>query len=181
MPQRVFVTGGSGFVGRSVVEELLARNVEVVALVNRGSLGPHADRVKAVRGDLFSAGVMESGMSGCDAVIPLVGIIREKPSAGVTFHRIHVAGTRAVVAAARKAGVRRYLHMSSLGTRPNAVSTYNRTKYEAEELARASGLGWTIFRPSMIHGPRGDFTRMQVAWARRKAMPFLFMPYFGRG
>jgi uncharacterized protein YbjT (DUF2867 family) len=181
MSQRVFVTGGSGFVGQAVIEELLSRNIDVIALVNRGSLGAHADRVKTIRGDLFNASALESGMSDCDAVIHLVGIIMEKPSAGVTFHRIHVDGTRAVLDAARTAGVRRYVHMSSLGTRPNAASTYNQTKYAAEELVRASGLDWTIFRPSMIHGPRGDFTRMQVAWAKRQAMPFLFMPYFGRG
>jgi NADH dehydrogenase len=120
-------------------------------------------------------------MAGADALIHLVGIIRESPSKGVTFERIHLEGTRAVLEAAKRAGVRRYVHMSALGARPNAHSAYHRTKHAAEALVRGSSLDWTILRPSMIHGPGGEFTRMQVAWAKRQSMPFLFMPYFGAG
>jgi NADH dehydrogenase len=181
MAKRVFVTGGSGFVGRAVIEELLARGVQVTALVNRGGLGELAPRVTEVRGDLFNPEALDAAMGGADAVVHLVGIIMEKPSAGVTFQRVHVDGTRAVLDAARRAGVRRYVHMSALGSRPNAPSTYHQTKHAAEELVRTSGLDWTILRPSMIHGPRGEFVRMQVKWAKRKSMPFLFMPYFGAG
>jgi NADH dehydrogenase len=75
--------------------------------------------------------------------------------------------------------------MSALGARPDAVSDYHKTKFRAEEYARASGLDWTIFRPSLIHGPRGEFMRMEAMWARRRApFPVLFMPfmpYFGAG
>jgi NADH dehydrogenase len=71
--------------------------------------------------------------------------------------------------------------MSALGARPAAVSTYHRTKYKAEQYVRNSGLDWTIFRPSLIHGPGGEFTRMEANWARKTAVPFLFMPYFGAG
>jgi uncharacterized protein YbjT (DUF2867 family) len=178
MAKRVFVTGGSGFVGQSVIEELLSRGYEVGALSRNGDLNTNA---KVVRGDLFTPAALDEGIAGCDAVIHLVGIIMEKPSAGVTFRRIHVEGTKAVVDAAKRAGVRRYVHMSALGVRPDAASTYHQTKHEAEEYVRASGLNWTIIRPSMIHGPRGEFTRMQAQWAKKKAMPFLFMPYFGAG
>jgi NADH dehydrogenase len=105
----------------------------------------------------------------------------ERRHKGITFDRIHFEGTRSIVDAAKRNGIRRYLHMSALGTRHDAVSTYHRTKYAAEEYVRASGLDWTIFRPSLIHGPRGEFIQMEAAWARYKAPPFLFMPYFGRG
>src|SRR4029079_943824 len=115
------------------------------------------------------------------AVIHLVGIIMERRHKRVTFERIHFEGTHSIVDAAQRNGIRRYLHMSALGTRHDAVSTYHRTKYAAEEYVRASGLDWTIFRPSLIHGPRGEFIQMEAAWARYKAPPFLFMPYFGRG
>jgi uncharacterized protein YbjT (DUF2867 family) len=111
----------------------------------------------------------------------LVGIIAEKPSAGVTFEKIHVEGTRAVVEAAKRDNIRRFIHMSALGTRPAAVSDYHKTKWRAEELVRGSALDWTIIRPSMIHGPRGAFMRQAAAWARKQAMPFVAMPYFGRG
>jgi NADH dehydrogenase len=185
MPQqqhrRIFVTGGSGFVGHAVIEELLRRDYDVNALVNRADLGESLSRAKVVRGGMFDAKALDDGMAGCDAVIHLVGIIMEKPGQGVTFEHIHVEGTRAVVDAAKHAGVSRFLHMSALGTRENSVSTYHKTKWKAEEYVRDSGLDFTILRPSMIHGPRGELMRMEAKWAKKRAAPFLFIPYFGAG
>ena len=181
MAGRVFVTGASGFVGSAVLEELLSRNYLVNALARRGELQVAGDRVAPVKGDLFDRAAMDRGAAGCDAVIHLVGIIMEKPAGGVTFERTHVEGTKAAVDAAARNGVRRYVHMSALGSRPNAVSRYHQTKYRAEQHVRTSGLDWTIFRPSLIHGPRGEFMRMEAKWARRRGAPFLFMPYFGAG
>jgi uncharacterized protein YbjT (DUF2867 family) len=94
-------------------------------------------------------------MAGCDAVIHLVGIIREHPTHGVTFDLLHTQATQNVLEAASASGIRRYLHMSALGTRADAASRYHQTKWAAEEAVRASGLEWTIFRPSIIYG-RGD-------------------------
>jgi uncharacterized protein YbjT (DUF2867 family) len=179
MAHRVFVTGASGFVGRSTVRALVLRGHEVSALVRSGRL--EIDGVGVVQGDLFDAESLDRGMRGCDAVIHLVGIIQEKKSKGVTFERIHIEGTRAVLDAARRAGIRRHVQMSALGTRSDAVSTYHRTKFEAEELVRHSGLEWTILRPSMIHGPGGEFMQMEAGWVRGTRAPWLFMPYFGRG
>jgi nucleoside-diphosphate-sugar epimerase len=181
MPGRVFVTGGSGFVGTAVIEVLLARGYFVNALVNRGDLSVTSERLRVVRGDLFDDPALDDGLRDCEAVIHLVGIIAEKRSKGLTFQRIHVEGTKRVVDAAKRAGVRRYVHVSALGTRPGAASEYHKTKWAAEEYVRAGGLDWTILRPSMIHGPRGEFTRMLAKWARGKSAPFLFMPYFGAG
>ena len=181
MPGRIFVTGGSGFVGRNVIDELVRRGYAVNALARGDELDTRDGHVQTIRGDLFDVNALNAGMAGCDAAIHLVGIIAEKPAKGVTFERIHHEGTRALVDAAKRSGVRCYVQMSALGTRPGAVSGYHKTKYKAEELVRASGLEWTIIRPSMIHGPGGEFMRMEAAWARGKSMPFLFMPYFGAG
>ena len=181
MPGRVMVTGASGFVGSAVVEELLARNYAVVALVNRHPLKVGTGQATTVQGDLFDNRALDQAMRGCDAVIHLVGIIMEKPIHGITFERIHFQGTNSVVDAAKRNGVKRFVHMSALGTRPDAVSNYHKTKFAAEEYLRASGLEWTIIRPSLIHGPRGEFMQMEAKWARMKAPPFLFMPYFGAG
>ena len=177
--RRVFVTGGSGFVGSSVLDQLGTRGYQVNALVNRRKL----DRsdVESIQGGLFDDKALDEGMRGCDAVIHLVGIIMQRPSKGITFERMHFQGTRRVVDAAKRNGVKRYVHMSALGTRRDAVSDYHRTKFQAEEYVRGSALDWTIFRPSFIHGPRGEFMQMEAKWARRKAPPFLFMPYFGAG
>jgi NADH dehydrogenase len=94
---------------------------------------------------------------------------------------MHVAATQAVLDAIRSRGVRRYVHMSALGTRENAASEYHRTKWEAEQRVRASKLDWTILRPSMIHGRGGELMEMEARWARGQAAPWLFMPYFGAG
>ena len=183
MPGRIFLTGGSGFVGSAVVEELLTRGYGVNALVNRRTITtPPGDAdVRTIKGDLFDVAALDEGMAGVDGVIHLVGIIMERRSRGVTFERIHHQGTRVVVDAALRNRVRRYVHMSALGVRPNAVSDYHRTKYLAEKYVRGSPLDSTIIRPSLIHGPGGEFMQMQADWARGKAPPFLFMPYFGAG
>src|SRR4051794_21401258 len=126
MPVRVFVTGGSGFVGSALIDELLSRQHPVHALVNRR---PVSDQVRQFPGDLFDAKALDEAMSGCDAVIHLVGIIFEYPSKGITFERIHFQGARNVIDAAIRNGIRRFIHMSALGVRPDAVSTYHKTKY----------------------------------------------------
>jgi NADH dehydrogenase len=178
--ERVFITGGSGFVGEAVIDELLSRGCTVNALVNRKRIVDHP-AVNVFAGGIFDQAVVRKAMTGCTAAIHLIGIIKEIPSKGVTFQRMHAESTRAVLAAAQELGVRRYVHMSALGTRPDAVSEYHRTKYEAEQAVRATDLAWTILRPSMIHGRSGEFMRMEAKWVRKKSPPFLFMPYFGRG
>src|SRR5207249_271971 len=144
----------------------------VRALGHRQPVAVHAERVQPVRASLFDRTTLAEQMRGCDAVIHLVGIIMERPAKGSTFPLIHVEGTKAVVDAAKAAGVSRYLHMSALGTRPDAVSEYHKTKYAAEQYVQHSGLDWTIFRPSLIHGPKGEFMRMEAKWARKRAAPF---------
>ena len=184
MSQRVFVTGGSGFVGSAVLDELTKRHFEVNALV-RGRDLPSRPMVRPIVGDLLDEAAVDRGMKDCQAVIHLVGIIMEKPSKGITFERIHVEGTRRVVDAAARNGIERYVHMSALGARAQAPSEYHRTKYEAEQYVRASALKWTIIQPSLIHGAGGEFMRQEAMWARKRAPAPLFvmpvMPYFGSG
>jgi NADH dehydrogenase len=182
MPIQVFVTGGSGFVGTAVLNALAHDGYDIHALTNHKPLHINSP-VQRIEGSLFDPKALDSGMRGCDAVIHLVGIIMENRAKGVTFERIHYEGTVAVVDAAKRNGVRRYVQMSALGARPNAVSDYHKTKFKAEEYVRASGLDATIFRPSMIHGPGGEFMKMEAMWARKRAPTPLFfqpfMPYFG--
>ncbi|MEO6435114.1 MAG: NAD(P)H-binding protein, partial [Tepidisphaeraceae bacterium] len=169
-----------GFVGSAVSDELLERGYAVNALVNHRTLNK-GDAVTSIPGGLFDDAALDAGIRGCDAVIHLVGIIMEKRSKGITFQRIHFDGAKRVIDAAIRNGVKRYVHMSALGARADAVSDYHKTKYLAEQYARQSGLDWTILRPSLIHGPGGEFMKLEAAWARKIAPPFLFMPYFGAG
>lgn len=148
------MTGGTGFVGRAVLEAAGRRSIAVRALARSekslDAMGSLAAGIETVKGDIFSADALYRGMEGCDAVIHLVGIIREQGEQ--TFEKVHVEGTRAVVDAALRAGISRYLHMSAENTRDKAPGRYHSTKFEAEEYVRASGLRYTIFRPSMMFG-----------------------------
>lgn len=181
MSPRIFITGATGFVGHAVTLELVSRGYGVNALVRgKKDLLIEGD-IKTFRGELLDANVVDEAMAGCTGVVHLVGIIAEDKSKRVTFERIHVKGTAAIVDATKRANIRRYLHMSANGTRPDAVSQYHQTKWAAEQYVRDSGLDWTIFRPSLIHGPGGEFSQMEAAWARGRHAPFIFMPYFGAG
>ena len=167
---RVFVTGATGFVGRAVIQALRAEGHVVRCLVRRGSEADlHGfEAIERVEGDILgSPESLEAGMAGCDTVIHLVGIIREHKSRGITFDRLHRVGTNNVLAAAASAGVRRYLHMSALGTRAGARSRYHQTKWAAEEAVRTSGLAWTIFRPSVIYGHGDGFLSLLAGMVKR--------------
>ncbi len=165
----VFVTGATGFVGREIVKQLVAAGHQVRALVREGSEGKlvDAEQLEVFHGDVTDEAGLAGALKGCDAVIHLVGIIREFPARGITFEKLHVQATQIVLAACREQGVQRYLHMSSNGTRKNGSTAYHRTKWQAEELVRDSGLDWTIFRPSLIFGRGSEFVSMLAELIRR--------------
>ena len=173
---KLFIAGGTGFVGGHLTAELLKRGHQLVLLSHSGS-GTAEAGVSLVKGDVTDPASYSTAMKGCDAVINLVGIIREFPAKGITFERLHVEATASMVQAAQHAGVLRYLQMSALGTRLDAVSGYHRSKWRAEELVRGSSLAWTIFRPSLIFGPKDAFVNMLAANLRLAPV----MPTMGDG
>jgi NADH dehydrogenase len=181
----VFVTGATGFVGKSVVRTLLAKGYTPVCLVRSPSklrkLFSDVDpsRLVAVVGDLSDRKALQQAADLSQAAIHLVGIIIARPLRGQTFTRVHVSGTKNVLAAVTSAGINRYVHMSALGSRPGAHAKYHQTKWEAEELVRASGLNWTIFRPSVVHGPDGEFMQLMKRFMCGLIPPII--PYFGSG
>jgi NADH dehydrogenase len=143
---KILVTGGTGFVGAEVVKQLVQQGAQVRVISSRDVKLAGAE---VVRADVHRPETLTEAFKGVSAVIHCIGIIVEGKS---TFQEAHVQVTKNVLAAAQAAGVRRFIQMSALGTRPNARSRYHQTKWEAEELARASGLDWTIFRASLIYG-----------------------------
>jgi len=176
---QVLVTGGSGFVGNRVVAELLARRHQVRALVRPGSEGKLKDlnRVEVAWGSILDEAAVAEAARGCDAVIHLVGIIREFPGRGVTFEAVHVRATKVLVDAARGAGIRRFLHMSALGARGRNADPYHVTNFQAEEYVRHSGLTYTIFRPSVIYGPEDQSINLFA----RQMRAFPLFPVIGDG
>ncbi|BCS52153.1 complex I NDUFA9 subunit family protein [Geobacter sp. SVR] len=173
---KIFIAGGTGFVGSHLQRELLRRGHSLRLLIHRRSADIAPD-VEQIEGDVTRQESLERAAEGCQAVINLVGIIREYPGRGITFEKLHVQATGNMLAMTRQCGIRRFLQMSALGTRPAAVSDYHRTKFRAEELVRHSGLEWTILRPSLIFGPRDAFVNMLAAQLRLAPV----MPVIGDG
>lgn len=174
---KVFVTGGSGFVGAEIIRQLLAAGHEVRSLVHSRKEVTTTAGLEFWTGDATQPETLHGALRDCDALIHLIGIIREFPEKQVTFRRLHVEATRNALVAAQEQGVRRYLHMSANGTRPDGVAEYHKTKWEAEELVRGSGLDATIFRPSLIFGPGDAFVNMLAGIIRRTPI----VPVIGDG
>lgn len=178
---KIFITGGSGFVGKAIIRRLLYDGYHVTTLSRTKSNVPQTlindDRLSIHQGDITDLGSFISAVRGHDAIINLVGIIREKQSSGITFRKVHVDGTRNIVDASLKAGIRRFIQMSALGASENAESEYHKTKWEAEEIVRNSRLDFTIFKPSVIIGENGEFLKMLVDLIRK----FKTFPLFNGG
>jgi len=154
---RVAITGGTGFVGRHLARELVARGHEAV-LVARGKDLRDESIYKLGGTSFFSSDLSDSqelrrAFSGCDLVAHCAGINREIDAQ--TYQRVHIEGTKNVVEAARHAGLRKIVLLSFLRARPNCDSAYHESKWAAEEIVRCSGLDYTIFKAGVIYG-RGD-------------------------
>ena len=161
----IFLSGGTGFIGSHVRKALLQKGHRVRLLTHKRGDG-FEQGVEVVAGDVTRPETYAGQLRGCDATINLVGIIREFPARGITFDQLHLQATRCVVDAAKGAGIRRHLQMSALGTRDGATSRYHQSKFRAEEYVRGSGLGYTIFRPSIVFGPKDDFVNKLAGYIR---------------
>ena len=175
---KVFLTGATGFVGGHMLKRLLDEGHTVRALVRDPQRAAKRiqGNVEFLAGDVVSGAGLDAAMAGCDAVVHLVGIITEKGAN--TFEAVHHIGTRNVVEAAKRAGVRRFVHMSALGVRADGVARYQTSKWKGEEEVRRSGIPYCILRPSLIFGS-GDGFVTQMMEMMRKAP--LFRPVPGDG
>jgi len=159
---KVALFGGTGFVGGYLVDELLEQGHVPVLLIRPGSeeklLRPEG--CETVPGVIEDPEAVRRTVTGAGAVIYNVGILKEYPQRGITYQALHFDGARLAMDTAAEAGVRRFLLMSANGVKADGTG-YQKTKYLAEQHLQASGLDWTIFRPSVLFGdPRG---RMEFA------------------
>ncbi|MGO1072385.1 complex I NDUFA9 subunit family protein [Lysobacter sp. CA199] len=158
MPRRhVLILGGTGFVGRHLVEHLLRERCRITVL-SRG-VDPHKKKLLSreasiIEGDVGNPDFLRAVLDDVDAVVNLVGILNEVGDTGAGFEHVYVELLEALIEAMRDMGVTRLLQMSALNA-GTGQSHYLESRGRAEQRVRASKLSWTLFRPSVIAGP-GD-------------------------
>lgn len=163
----IAMTGATGFVGQALLQRALAEGWEVRALTRR--MQPPRAGVTWVEGDLHDPAALLRLVEGTEAVIHVAGVVNAPDAAG--FEAGNVAGTLNVVEAAKRAGVRRFLFVSSLSAREPKLSAYGASKAKAEKLVKASGLDWTTVRPPWIYGPGDRETLDMFKAARWRIVP----------
>lgn len=168
MTKRILIIGGAGFVGQAIAHELSKVDVRIwiPTRQKRGLENLKVNpSVQILEPEKYSLEAMTSWMRqiGPDGVvINLAGILHDRQGKpyGPGFKATHVDLTKTLIEAMKAAGVKRYLHMSALGASVDGPSMYSRSKGEAEQLVKNSGLSWTIFRPSVIFGEKDQFINL---------------------
>jgi uncharacterized protein YbjT (DUF2867 family) len=167
----ILLTGGTGYVGPGVVEELLRRGHDVRVLVRAPGARLPPGASEAV-GDVTDPESLRRAVDGADAVVNLVAILDGPDEA---FRAVNAGGPRNLVEAATGAGVRRFLHMSALGvTAEHAPQTrYWASKWEGKQTVTGSDRDWTVFEPSFVFGRRGGALKAFEGLARMPVVPVI--------
>jgi uncharacterized protein YbjT (DUF2867 family) len=177
--RRIVVFGGTGFLGRRVMRHLLQHRFAVrVAARNPERDGAQfggQTAVELVQTDIGDDCAVAAALKDAFGAVNAVSLYVER--GGLTFHSIHVAGARRVAAAARDAGVSRFVHVSGIGSDPDSKSAYIRSRGEGEEGVREAFPAATVIRPSVMIGPDDAFVSGLAAMLGR----FPVFPMFGRG
>jgi nucleoside-diphosphate-sugar epimerase len=174
MPGTVALTGATGLVGTATLTRLLEGHYRVRALT-RSEQPPRAG-VKWVPGALNDMASLETLCDGADAVLHIAGVVNAPNAAA--FEAGNVAGTANMIGAAKGAGIKRFVHVSSLSAREPKLSHYGASKMRAEKLVATSLLDWTIIRPPGVYGP-GDRDVLEVFKMAKHG--FATLPPRGRG
>jgi uncharacterized protein YbjT (DUF2867 family) len=155
-PTRIAVDGATGYVGNHTVAELKAQGFDVLCLVHAGAREKDVAFLRSLGAEIAVVTLdtqndeLTSALRSCTHAIHLIGSIA--PKKGETLTDLHSKQTANLVKAAQAAGVRKLIQVTALGSAENAVSEYHRTKWQAEQHVRNSGLAWMIYRPSLIIG-----------------------------
>jgi len=162
--KRVFVTGGTGFMGSRLIAALLSRGHAVRALVRKGSEGKLPPGCEVIVADPLDAFAFASRVSPCDTFVQLVGVTHPNPSKVVEFRAVDFGSARASVQAAKENGIEHFVYVSVARPAP-VMKAYVNVRAECEEMIRASSLNATILRPWYVLGPG-------------RLWPYLLMPFY---
>jgi uncharacterized protein YbjT (DUF2867 family) len=173
----ILITGGTGFVGAYILEALEEEkiprgNIRIMSRPGKALNSLRSMGYDTVPGSVTSMEDVRRALQGVDTVIHLVALIREVKSKGQTFDRVMGQGTENVAQAAKEAGVKRILFMSALGS-TNQTTPYYRNKMRGEQAIKATGIPYTIFRPSIQIGPGGEFTALLKSLTATPIAPVL--------
>ena len=170
---RLAITGATGFVGGRLL--IAARDAgHGVRAITRRPMPPR-DGVEWVEGSLEDAGALDRLCEGANAIIHVAGVINARDYAG--FEAGNVAGTAAILAAARSAGVPRFIHVSSLAAREPELSRYGASKAKSEVLVKTGGIPFAIVRPPAVYGP-GDRETLELFKMAKRGL--IALPPAGR-
>jgi uncharacterized protein YbjT (DUF2867 family) len=151
-PHQVFVTGGTGYLGRPLVQQLAERGHTVRALVRPGSEGRLPDGITAVPGNPLDAASFVNAIAPADTLVHLVGTPRPNPRKAAQFHAVDLPSIDASVRAARHSGVRALVYVSVAHPAP-VMRAYIAVRQQGEALVRESGIPATVLRPWYVLGP----------------------------
>lgn len=151
-PHCVFVAGGTGYVGRPLIEQLLTRGHQVRALVRPGSEKKLPQGCQAIPGDALDGKSYTSKIAPADTFVQLVGVSHPNPSKAAEFRSVDLASGQSAVDAAKNAGVRHFVYVSVAHPAP-IMKTYIEVRSQCEALIRQSGMDATILRPWYVLGP----------------------------
>ena len=174
---RVLVTGGSGVIAQGLIPRLLEHGHEV-RLLARGAddaARQWPDRVESFSADVTHPGQLLGAAEDCDAVVHISGIVVEEPPDN-TFERVNVGGTRNLLLESARAGMPKFIFISSLGVERGS-SDYHVSKRAAEEMVREYQGSWVILRPGAVYGP-GDQV-ISVLLGMHRTLPVI--PVIGAG
>lgn len=164
--QAALLTGGTGFIGRALMGQLRSGGFTGrIRLFSRKEPSfPLPAGVESFTGDISSTADLSAALAGVDTIFHLTGILAETRSQ--TYEKVHVQGTKAMLKAAKMAGVETVIAVSAIGTSHSAASQYHKTKAIMEDEILSSGLDVSIVRPSVVFGRQDKFINLFAGLAR---------------
>jgi len=168
---KIFVTGGTGFIGRRLIPRLLAHGHEVTALARPASAGRLPAGCQEMIGNVLAGETYAATVRGADCFVHLIGVTHPNPAKARQFIEVDLASARVAIAVAAQAAVKHFVYLSVAQPAP-VMHAYVEVRRQGEEMLRASGLNATIFRPWYVLGPGRRWPYVLLpAWGLVQLLP----------